>query len=531
MSDKVKIIEFKELQNTLHRGINEIKNMFGKADSIIINRRTGQPVKYYIIRDKSEETFINSKNYKDPCIIINEIDVSDKIVEDEIVCKNWIFCSKADFSNSTFKKDINFHGSTFGGLTYFQQSTFKEKAFFDFSHFESKVYFHNGTFESEGSFSHTTFEDKGDFGNCTFNDEVDFAHHIFNGIADFRNTFFKSSNFKSSLFKDEVSFNNSTFVSEIDFSNSSFEKKTDFSEATFNDEVAFNFSTFHNRTEFIRTTFDAVACFSRVIFKDYVSFYDMIITKAIDFRGVSCRGETIIDFETLKVSNSPNFLYLKRIKKIDNEATRDNFHAIKRIFHDNDNYEYENQAYYWYKKFERKTNKDIGDQKVKDKRNGILRYPKWIFGKVRTAFNWLVLDVCSRYFTSPARVFTTMVIFISFSLGVYLFANKLSNETIGYLSMNSSDSILYHRQEVVDNQILYKPVKTASNPIPLKDENISSFEYYRYNVYFCIITFTTIGYGDIKPTGLLQIYAGLEGLFGVLLMSLFLVTAAKKVLW
>ena len=50
-------------------------------------------------------------------------------------------------------------------------------------------------------------------------------------------------------------------------------------------------------------------------------------------------------------------------------------------------------------------------------------------------------------------------------------------------------------------------------------------------LYFDLITFTTSGYGDIHPTGWLKIYAGFEGFAGVLLMSLLLLTAAKKVLW
>lgn len=56
-------------------------------------------------------------------------------------------------------------------------------------------------------------------------------------------------------------------------------------------------------------------------------------------------------------------------------------------------------------------------------------------------------------------------------------------------------------------------------------------DFIRDFLYFDIVTYTTIGYGDFHPDGWLKLFAGLEGLVGVLLTSLLLVTAAKKVLW
>lgn len=49
-------------------------------------------------------------------------------------------------------------------------------------------------------------------------------------------------------------------------------------------------------------------------------------------------------------------------------------------------------------------------------------------------------------------------------------------------------------------------------------------------LYFSIITFTTIGYGDISPNGFSKILAASEGFIGVFMMGAFSVTFARKLL-
>jgi hypothetical protein len=49
------------------------------------------------------------------------------------------------------------------------------------------------------------------------------------------------------------------------------------------------------------------------------------------------------------------------------------------------------------------------------------------------------------------------------------------------------------------------------------------------NLYFSVVTFTTLGYGDLRPAqGLPRALAAIEALIGVTLMSLFLVTLARR---
>jgi len=55
------------------------------------------------------------------------------------------------------------------------------------------------------------------------------------------------------------------------------------------------------------------------------------------------------------------------------------------------------------------------------------------------------------------------------------------------------------------------------------------YESARNYIYFSIVTFTTLGYGDLKPLGWWRILAGLEAVFGAFAMAYFVVSWMRKV--
>jgi len=69
---------------------------------------------------------------------------------------------------------------------------------------------------------------------------------------------------------------------------------------------------------------------------------------------------------------------------------------------------------------------------------------------------------------------------------------------------------------------LGKTVSSVGNPDHL---SILSQSYYH-----SVITFFTIGYGDVYPQGLSRIISGFEGFIGVFMMSYFTVAFVRKVL-
>ncbi|HHX8564391.1 TPA: ion channel [Vibrio diabolicus] len=48
------------------------------------------------------------------------------------------------------------------------------------------------------------------------------------------------------------------------------------------------------------------------------------------------------------------------------------------------------------------------------------------------------------------------------------------------------------------------------------------------SVYFALVTFTTLGYGDFSPVGAVRFVATAQALLGLLLTSLFMVTLVRK---
>jgi hypothetical protein len=48
------------------------------------------------------------------------------------------------------------------------------------------------------------------------------------------------------------------------------------------------------------------------------------------------------------------------------------------------------------------------------------------------------------------------------------------------------------------------------------------------SLYFSVVTFTTLGYGDILPIGISKVFAGIEALLGGFILALFVVVFVKK---
>lgn len=118
-----------------------------------------------------------------------------------------------------------------------------------------------------------------------------------------------------------------------------------------------------------------------------------------------------------------------------------------------------------------------------------------------------LMDITSRHFTDWTQTLKCMAWVIGGMSVVYFISNGFQNGNWGYVW--SPEKILCTGSKFLDG-LCYIGLNLFNS------------------LYFSIITFTTVGYGDIQPTGFLKIVAGAEGFVGVLLCSLFMVTLAKR---
>lgn len=131
----------------------------------------------------------------------------------------------------------------------------------------------------------------------------------------------------------------------------------------------------------------------------------------------------------------------------------------------------------------------------------VLKLPEWSLAKL--------IEVTTKYFTSwKASLLTIFILLLGFTL-VYALNPQdiiLNNQSISEISLTE---MIFAKRDISTSSIL----------------NLIGICFY-----FSIITFTTIGYGDISPSGNIRIVAGIEGLLGVLMIAIFITCLTRKYL-
>lgn len=162
------------------------------------------------------------------------------------------------------------------------------------------------------------------------------------------------------------------------------------------------------------------------------------------------------------------------------------FNIIKDNFTKNGQYNDEDYAYVYYKRYELASRKHKSLEESK--------FPSF-FVKLVFGLKSLVFDKMGLFATSPNRVFVSMIVAIATFASIYLLFEVLD---IGHL-INSVD---------------------ANDNLDIVDKSL----------YHSSITFFTIGYGDYYPTSWNRLVSAVEGWVGVFMMSYFTVAFVRKIL-
>ncbi|MBI5218949.1 MAG: two pore domain potassium channel family protein [Bacteroidia bacterium] len=440
----------------------------------------------------------------------------------------------ADFSYCGFKNgNVDFQNTVFGeGELSFKNAAFlngvKNFQYADFG--KGKLVFTNTEFgDGDVIFVNTNFND-GDvsfkvasFG--TGNVDFRFAHFGEGNVAFDRTEFGNGKvNFSKAEFEDgKINFNRSVFGDgDVTFEGAELKKgKCNFQSVEFGSgdknfelmefgvaDVIFDKTKFgQGLVSFYNSKFHVLSLKSCIL-ENYMNFR-VARCSYLDLSGTVVRD--IIDLKPydfpvdIKIINITGLCLLGRIyldwnanhveqmivsqKKTNNRDKSDQFRILKQNFNSSGNYDYEDEAYVLFKRFEQKA--DLEDALKRKPKSAPLHY--MVFG-----LKWLLYDKMGCYATNPFRALLSAVItYIFFSLLHFIIP------------------------------FFYWGTK-CYNGI---DPELSFFKRLGLTFYYSAITFFTAGYGDIFPlVGAGMVVASIELFFGIFMMSYFTVAFARKIL-
>jgi hypothetical protein len=386
----------------------------------------------------------------------------------------------ANFINVNFKKKVAFSNVTFSGIADFSDAKFSGDTVFMSATFKDNAYFQN-----------IIFLDKLIFSNVTFSSKANFMYTKFSGDASFRNTTFSgNANFSFAKFSGEANFNNTTFLGIVDFMGTKFSELFIFI-PTESEIIDLNHTYFSDN---VRIKADLSKCYfansniERVDMTDSIwivdnkpknsfsAFYERIRNKM----GIS--ETSIIIWEGYQGKLKSNWKELEGI-----------YRRLKQSYQKYGDTSTAGKFYYQEMECKRKQLK------------GIERY-----------FQYFIYKKLCGYGEKPENVILASLFLIILFAYSYLFSGI---EFVGSSILN-----------VPANVILYK-LSLNSTGIQWLMSNFDSVkEDFLLCLYTSVITFTTLGYGDVRPIGLSRIFASLEAGFGIIMTALFIFVFTRRML-
>lgn len=370
-------------------------------------------------------------------------------------------------------EDAQFFGnSTFSLILRQDRTKFRNKISFRGVTFNENAYFYNAIFNDETDFSRTKYGEKTFFSNTIFLKKTDFRGICFT-LADFTNVTFSDRVIFSPKNKDKIN-GIPTFTSAI-FKGAYFEKGGSFDDCIMKEGYFENASI--QNVSFRNVNLDNV-CFAGA---------QMELTYLADSEWTAPPNRSKIEkFRDIFSVSDPRYVLKEELeaKKILKDKKEEKIKALqnaegtyRRIKHSLQNEgEYEKASGFY-----------IHEMKMKRKRYwhtmGLIA--KWNF-----FWNWFYAISCG-YSERPKRVVINALIIILFFSTIYYSFDAMGK----------------------DGEVDYKP---------------SAYE----SIYFSVVTFTTLGYGDYspKPHFQFQLLASLEAFIGAFTIALFVLVFGRKVM-
>jgi len=415
------------------------------------------------------------------------------------------YFKKASFDEATFEEAAYFKGANFKGYTSFDKAIFKNFAYFD-----------EATFEDATSFNWVNFK-YAIFDRATFEmGLVEFTGANFKGYTSFKGANFKGYNtsFKVATFEEDAFFSiKGAIMGNMDFSGVKLFPGKKLYLATKLDKQKDNASKW------------LAISFERAYFENVYLELDLDTDVLIDF------NQTILMNTKMKKNQIKNHVLQEEKKEF--FQAKEIYLLLKNNFHSIGRYDDESWAFkkekdmdrksHWFFSVKKEIEKDNegkrllalfksgkNNSKIKEKNYSFF---KWIFSN--NFKNWFYSGVSSIIYGYGEKPWNVI-----FSAGILIFIFALLFSLIGI----GNPEIIELKGTAI-HQNSGNIVDLASKGF-LKNNPIRNFP---DSLYFSLITFTTLGYGDFRPLeGWGRILAGSEAFIGAFMMALFVYTFARR---
>jgi len=400
---------------------------------------------------------------------------------DKIIIKESEIKGDVNF-DFNFMNVVDFTGTFFRGNVSFEKTQFDENVKFSDARFSTDVNFKNAKFGSEH--------------NLAFLDSTQFEGVVFSGKA----------NFENAKFIDGVSFNHSRFSKYcwVSFSDAEFNKYASFFDILFGveDKIDFMRVKFNGNADFSFSEFAGNADFRDAKFKGEVNFYGMVLNTKLN-KKLLLKGA---DFNRLRVRSWNS---IKDNLDCDGPA----YLSLVKSFKMQEQFDNADSCYYDYREWRRKTN-DISREKRSNWSKlydfisyvscgyGVrLRFPLgWIFGLVFT-FGLLYLNINQ----------------INITRNLILATVKISTLTTIFVLGKVTK---FHYFDTYLISVLDQ----------MYDTLIQNIYYFGDRMYLSAMIFTGQTPINFQPIGAWKLVVMFESVLGYLLLALFIVVLARKLI-
>ena len=373
------------------------------------------------------------------------------------------------FIDATFQAPARFNEASFHGLPRLRGAISPGYSWFHQAIFQGRAIFNWATFHSDAGF----------FNGAIFQHEASFHQATFEGLATFNGGAFCSNAFLDMAdFQDNVMFLGVEFQGEAHFAGATIRGNAFFGRATFKRDAFFNQTAFHSDALFDKTTFRSMAYFARAAFHGPTSFSGATFASKVSFMYVFVKDGTniVVDLPTWELPFHKANPFQKR------EQGQELYRLAKESARRQADYLMAGNYH-----FAERCAAEYGNRKKHS-------WKLWRCGFWTSYLEWLFARMVFGYGERVLRpLFAGLVVILMWA-------------------------VLYSAMGGVSPGGLAREAAAQSG--------IGFWEC----LYFSLITFTTLGYGDMVPNAHLffRLLAGIQAWLGAALMALFVVALTRK---